>query len=103
MQKNADRVDLENMLKNASLLAVVAVHTAENESQQVFSFSLKIWGKKYERIYHLRPSDLVLVVQRLREQQSEPAKIFSTYCVHISMHVLVKALKSEFGEHQPSF
>ena len=38
---------------NASFLAIVAVHTAENESQQVTSFSLKIW-KKHDRFYHLR-------------------------------------------------
>ena len=35
VQTNANLVDFEKMLKNASLLAIVAVHTAENEPSKV--------------------------------------------------------------------
>ena len=40
MQKNVGRVDLEKMLQNEASLAIVAVHTAENEP-------LKIWGYSF--------------------------------------------------------
>ena len=33
-EKNANLVDLEKMLQNASLLAIVAVDTAENEPSE---------------------------------------------------------------------
>ena len=35
VQKNAYLVDLKKMLKNASFLAIVAVHTTENEPSKV--------------------------------------------------------------------
>jgi hypothetical protein len=40
VQKNVDRIDLEKMLQNDPSLAIVAVHTAENEP-------LKLWGYSF--------------------------------------------------------